>query len=102
MELIVTCRELQYAGKTYLTGARFEATEKDAKLLKAINKAADAPAKPAKPLREAASVAPPPPAPPPEGTELRLDALDVPAAERDLAAAPEGRPYRTRRLKSEE
>lgn len=98
MELIVTCRELQYAGKTYLTGARFEASDKDAKLLKAINKAADAPA-PTKPLREAASVTPPP-----ATVEPQLDTPPEPEAAAD-EGAPEGtssRAYRTRRLKAEE
>lgn len=101
MELIVTCRELQYAGKTYLTGARFEATDKDAKLLKAINKAADAPA-PTKPLREVASVAPPAP------TEAKAEPDPEPAPELDPAEpqldTPDAaaKPYRTRRLKAEE
>jgi hypothetical protein len=87
-ELIVTCRELKYAGKTHLRGARFEASPKDAKLLKAIAKAADAP--PSAPVRKVA--------------ETRAPAPVVAAAmqaEPD-AETPAPRYYRTRRLRPQD
>jgi hypothetical protein len=42
-KLVVKQRELRYAGKTMYQGDEFEASEKDAKILKMINKASDAP-----------------------------------------------------------
>lgn len=46
---LVALKELRYAGATYLPGAMFEAADKDARLLKAVKRAADASTKPAKP-----------------------------------------------------
>jgi len=92
-ELIVTARELRYAGKTHLNGARFDASEKDARVLKAIGKADDAPPAPTPVRKVAETVAPPAPV---ETTE--------PKSEQDLLAPPVARsfPYRTRRLKAED
>lgn len=93
-ELIVTCRELRYAGKPYLRGERFTATDKDAKTLKAIKKAAAAPEPPlvvepeATPQPEAEASAKP-----------EADAGPEPEAE---APGPQRAPYRTRRLKAED
>ncbi len=57
MKLIVTARELQYGGKTYLRDAEFEAADKHAVALKMLRKAADAPPH-SRPVRQAASVTP--------------------------------------------
>ena len=43
MKLVLTCREMPYDGKVLYEGDEFEASDKDAKVLKAIKKAADAP-----------------------------------------------------------
>ena len=104
MNLIVTCRELRYAGETYLRGARFEASDKDAKLLKAVKKAADAPADPV-PMREAASVRPAQPV-----AELPAEPDAPEASEPEQAEVPEAegaetmprRAYRRRDLKAED
>lgn len=40
---LVALKPLRYAGKSLLSGDEFEASAKDARLLKAIRKAADAP-----------------------------------------------------------
>lgn len=99
-ELIVTARELRYGGKSLVRGARFTASEKDAKVLKLVRKAEDAP--PAAPLRKVATTAPPPPpsAPvePEEAAPPVTPAEDAPAPVEEEAA----RPYRTRRLKAED
>lgn len=42
---LIALKPLRYAGKSLLSGDEFEASAKDAKLLKAIRKAADAPVK---------------------------------------------------------
>lgn len=92
-ELIVTCRELRYAGKPYLKGSRFHATDKHAKILKAVKKAADAPAQPTGPLRMADV---PPPAP------VEAPAAEAPTEEPAAEIEPVQRYYRTRRLKAED
>jgi hypothetical protein len=110
-ELIVTAREIRYGRKALARGERFEASEKDAKVLKAIGKAEDAPPKPVRRVAETkaparkveaedAPAAPPVVEPTPEPEEkparaTRAEALstdDVPAAPR----------YSTRRLKAED
>lgn len=92
-ELIVTCRELRYAGKSYLKGARFVATDKHAKVLKAIRKAADAPP-PAAPVRKVAETAPPP---------IVAEPLADPVTEAsDVELARPRRLYGTRRMKAED
>jgi hypothetical protein len=48
MPRLIALKEVRYARRTHVPGtdsAEFEASEKDAKVLKAIGKAADAPAK---------------------------------------------------------
>lgn len=47
MVLLVATREVRYAAKQYRLGDKFEASEKDARILKAIKKAKDAPPTPA-------------------------------------------------------
>lgn len=96
-ELIVICAELRYAGKSLPKGTRFEASEKDAKVLKAIRKCADAPA--VAPVRKVAETRPLP-APEPEAVRAEDPTIpDAPAAE---SLVPPARQYRTRRLKAED
>lgn len=43
MKLVVTAKELRYGGRQMRAGDEFEASDKDARTLKAVRKAADAP-----------------------------------------------------------
>lgn len=47
---LVALKELRYAGTNYLPGASFEASDRDARLLKAVKKAGDPPPAPEKPV----------------------------------------------------
>lgn len=53
MVLLVATRELRYAAKQYMTGDRFEASDKDARILKGIKKAKDAPVQVIEPVARA-------------------------------------------------
>ena len=93
-KMIVTTREMRYAGKTYLRDAEFEASDKDAKILTAVRKAAPAPER--KPVRQVATTKPP---------EPKLETAskaEVSALTTDDAPTTGGRFYATRRLKAED
>lgn len=122
MDLIVTVRELHYAGKARFRGERFQASEGDGKLLKLLKKAEDPPAQ--GPVGQVATTAAPvieTPAPVvAEAAESAAAEPVEPAAEPEPAADPEPEPepdsasdpsadaetktppYRTRRLKAED
>lgn len=116
-ELIVSTRELRYAGRTMLHGDRFDASDKDAKILKAIRKAEDVPARYGQPMGEVATTqlplaAAPDPDPfePPAVTPAPAPA-PTPAAPEPPASKSEARPksgpvkrpkYQTRDLRAED
>ena len=95
-ELIVTARELRYARKSHLKGARFHASDKDAKVLKALGKADDAPDE-VKPVRKVAETVAP--APTPVVAEPMAEPLAEPT---DAELALPRRFYGTRRMKAED
>ncbi len=86
MVLLVATREMRYAAKQYNRGDQFEASDKDARILKAIKKATDAPEEkappPRAPLPRATAPTPPP------GPTLNA----TPVARVPEAAAPKAEP----------
>lgn len=93
-ELKVIHKPLHYGGKEHAVGARFTATEVDARYLVKTMKAEAAPI--VAPAGKVASTAPPAPVEEPQA-ELAVEAIEVVEPE-----APPTGTYRTRRLKTED
>jgi hypothetical protein len=106
MPKLQATRELRYAGKTLQPGDIFDASEKDAKVLKQIKKAADAPVvpratqKPPKVEKVATPEVLPDPVTPPAVVDA---ATEAETKESDPAPTGYGRQgYRRRDLRSED
>lgn len=100
MKLVVTAKELRYGGRQMRAGDEFEASDKDARTLKAVRKAADAPPQVKRSM-------PAPPAPKPEASLApKLDTRAMTPGEGTMAADEEQtrirRRYGRRDMQAEE
>jgi len=95
MPKLVATKELFYAGKTRNVGDEFDASDKDAKILKAIGKASDPAPKRGRQVETAALA----PAPAPKKEEPPVQQAEAAAATEEF---PLRRRYQRRGLRPEE